>query len=98
MTISLIDILTSKYDSHELAHFYILESNSAEKSKEIINNWLQSFLKKISGSDLSLGHPDIEDIKTEDKTYKVDSDEVMRLLSFVNYAPIKLSYKFQKLF
>lgn len=94
MSDSLKHILAEKYHSKELAHFYIIESNKSDDPSRIIREWINNLLSSITGSDLKMGHSDIEHISTEENIYKVDSDEVMRLLSFVNYAPLKLNYKF----
>ena len=90
--IDLKKIFISKFEKQELAHFYILETNSENTS--YIDQWIMDTLKEITKSELSLGHSDIEIVETEDDHFKLDSDEVKSLYSFISFAPLKLRYKF----
>ncbi len=85
-------IFISKFEKQELAHFYILETNSQDPN--FIDHWLLEMLKDVTKSELSMGHSDIEIVETENDYFKLDSDEVKNLYSFISYAPLKLKYKF----
>lgn len=97
----LIDILTKKYEVQELAHFYTLSSPSSDH--EFLGNWSKEFLETILKTYLSetrvknvmdLGHPDIEIISTEDKSYSTNSDQIEQMNKFFKFRPEVLKYKF----
>ncbi len=99
----LVKIFSTKYEREELAHFYILDgANEQEQFFKLFSHTLLTSILKKQFKDynesriekiIELGHADIEIIKTEEKNYGTNSDEVERINKFFHYQAESLNYK-----
>lgn len=104
--IDLAQILFTKYQQKQLAHFYIISTSNHEVHREErLASWIQDFLLKVIMTEkglneesaknvLSLGHGDILEIRKESATDRYVVDDFEELLYFQNYYNFEFSHRF----
>ena len=84
------NILLNRYQDETLASVYIAHYDSKSTNVE---KWISDFLLPLTSME---DHPDVLKVKRSEKEneYKVDSNDIVTFLKFINYRPLKLKKKF----
>ena len=98
--------LLQRYKDRKLAHFYTLTTGgqlSSAKKDQILNEWVSNLLVNILSHEnnwdleharksLELGHEDILNVETDEKSYKVSDNAISAFFNFIRFRPSKLNY------
>lgn len=101
------EALLTKYKKGQLSHFYVVSCPlSSHEASEFLETWINDLLANIikiqrenitiekAQEVLKLGHPDIQFINTENKSYTLKGEEFDDFFKFLNFNNHSLPRKF----